>query len=255
MQSKIENKTSSQEKAEAMLRRLMDAAGAKNESALAAAIGISHQAVYNAKKKGVIPPAWVYTIAVGFGVSTDWLFFGHRECDEEGHFEAVGMHESSGLPSRAADTTPHAGPAGKNMLGIGGGIKEIPVTGLAQCGLQGWFNTGPVALSCPVSAEEATPNMFAVIALGTSMQPEGIKAGYVVVCDPDKPRAKGDAVFIERHDGAAGIKLYTGEDAEWLDLQGWLEPKKDGSQKSYAERLLKSAVQRIAVVVLVKRRA
>lgn len=236
-----------------MLRRLVDAAGAKNESALAAAIGISHQAVYNAKKKGVIPPAWVHAIAVRFGVSTDWLFFGHRE--EEDHTEAAGMGESPELPSRAVDTATHADSVGKNTVGIGRGIKEIPVTGLAQCGLQGWFNTGPVALSCPVSAEEATPNMFAVIALGTSMQPEGIKAGYVVVCDPDKPKAKGDAVFIERHDGAAAIKLYTGEDAEWLDLQGWLEPKKDGSQKSYVERLLKSAVQRIAVVVLVKRKA
>jgi len=253
MQAKIENTPSRQEKAEAILRRLMDAAGAKNESALAAAIGISHQAVYNAKKKGVIPPAWVHTIAVRFGVSTDWLFFGPKEGDGEGPAEAAMQHEPP--VSRVADTTPQAGAVGTNMMSIGGGITEIPVTGLAQCGLQGWFNTGPVALSCPVSAEEATPNMFAVIALGTSMQPEGIKAGYVVVCDPDKPRTKGDAVFIERHDGAAGIKLYTGEDAEWLDLQGWLEPKKGGSQKSYAERLLKSAVQRVAVVVLVKRKA
>ena len=49
--------------------------------------------------------------------------------------------------------------------------------------------------------------------------------------------------------------LYTSEDEKWLDLQGWLEPKEDGSQKPYLERLRKSAVQRIAVVVFVKRRA
>lgn len=58
-----------------VMDRLMVATGADSISALAAAIGVSHQSVYSARK-GVIPPAWVLDVAKRFGTSTDWLFFG-----------------------------------------------------------------------------------------------------------------------------------------------------------------------------------
>lgn len=230
-----------QKEAETILLRLMEASGVKNEAALAAVIGISHQAVYNAKKKGVIPPGWAHAIAMRYGVSTDWLFFGTGDkcrVDESGEESGSGPEFS-----------------GRSAPAVVGGYRDVPVTGLANCGLRGWFSAGPVALRCSVLTDNSAPNLFAVIALGASMQPEGIREGFVVICDPDKPAAAGDAVFIERRDGAAGIKLYKGEDAEWLELQGWLEPKEDGSQKPYSEQLRKSAVRRIAVVVMVKRKA
>lgn len=59
-----------------LLERLFIGAGVKNELGLAAALGISGQSVYNAKKKGKIPPAWGIEIAKTFGVRLDWIFFG-----------------------------------------------------------------------------------------------------------------------------------------------------------------------------------
>lgn len=68
---------------EKILERLMLATNARSEAALAAAIGISHQAVYNARNKGSVPPAWVFEVAKRFAVSADWLFFGTGEMQPE----------------------------------------------------------------------------------------------------------------------------------------------------------------------------
>lgn len=63
---------------EATLQRLMEATNSPNDAALATRLGISAQAVYNARKKQQIPPAWVFEAAKTFSVSTDWLFFGEE---------------------------------------------------------------------------------------------------------------------------------------------------------------------------------
>jgi len=226
----------------AVLQRLMKAAGVKNESGLATVLGISHQAVYNAKKKGSIPSAWVLTIARKYGVTTDWLHFGDRK--QAGTVEEPSADSNSAAPA----SFPSA------IVQPVGPLKEIPVRALASCGLKGWYRKGTVALSCPVPVGGDSEKLFAVLAVGTSMQPAGISEGYVVICDPDKSLDPGDAVFIERHDGTVGIKLYQGEDDEWYHLKGWLEPKDDGSQKPFVERLRKSAVARMTTITIVKRK-
>ena len=59
-----------------LYKRLCIATGATSEAALATAIGISHQAVYDAKKKGSVPYKWILSIAIKFDISADWLYFG-----------------------------------------------------------------------------------------------------------------------------------------------------------------------------------
>lgn len=68
-----------------ILNRLMTATGSKRESHLAAAIGVSHQALYNSKKKRAIPASWIFEISKKYNVSADWLFFGrtHQETPPE----------------------------------------------------------------------------------------------------------------------------------------------------------------------------
>ena len=61
---------------ESILQRLMEASNSPNETILSTRLGLSAQAVYNARKKQQIPPAWVFEISKTFGVSADWLFFG-----------------------------------------------------------------------------------------------------------------------------------------------------------------------------------
>ena len=87
-----------------IFRRLLEAAGVKTDAAFAAAIGISHQAVYSAKKKGVIPPSWIVEVARKFGASADWLLSGNgpvmmAERTEEPSRHAVMTRSSSGIES------------------------------------------------------------------------------------------------------------------------------------------------------------
>ena len=58
------------------LDRLLQGAGLRRDSQLAELLGVSPQAVSQARRKGRIPDGWVLKIAEQFGLSTDWLFFG-----------------------------------------------------------------------------------------------------------------------------------------------------------------------------------
>lgn len=86
---------------ETTLQRLMEATNSPNDAALATRLGISAQAVYNARKKQQIPPAWVFEAAKTFSVSADWLFFG-KERGQRGD-EDTTPHLASG-PSERANT-------------------------------------------------------------------------------------------------------------------------------------------------------
>ena len=56
-----------------MLARLMEATQFPNEASLALFLGISPQAIYQAKKKALIPHSWAVKVAEGYNVSLDWL--------------------------------------------------------------------------------------------------------------------------------------------------------------------------------------
>ena len=67
-----------------ILVRLMAATGVASEAALSAPLGVSSQAVYDARKRGKIPDSWIRIIAEQFNVSADWLFFGRGEKSADG---------------------------------------------------------------------------------------------------------------------------------------------------------------------------
>ena len=57
-------------------KRLLEAAGVKNESALARVLGIKPPSVFRAKKREMIPAAWIDKICLSYKISADWLLFG-----------------------------------------------------------------------------------------------------------------------------------------------------------------------------------
>lgn len=61
---------------DAVFARLQQATGARNDSELARALGITPQSVNGARKRGIVPPVWIQSFAEKTGVSCDWLFFG-----------------------------------------------------------------------------------------------------------------------------------------------------------------------------------
>ena len=79
---------------DALLRRMMLATETKRESNLAQILGVTPQALYSAKKKESIPPAWVMDIATRWGVSLDWLYFGQGTMKREGTTESAASEDT-----------------------------------------------------------------------------------------------------------------------------------------------------------------
>ena len=135
--------------------------------------------------------------------------------------------------------------------------QQVPVIGLAACGLDGWYNPSPLAMRLNLYVDYPyNPEFFAVIAVVTSMQPEGIRQGFVLYCDPAAKIDPDDAVYIEQKDGTAAVKKYVTTDGDWVYLQGWLPPSEEAeSQQPFMDKLSRSVIRRMACVVIVKRKA
>lgn len=224
------------------LSRLMLAANAKNDSELARALGIKPQSIRPVHQKKQIPSSWIEKISKNSGFSSDWIFFGRGPMrhDEDSAQESPSKAVSQDKSASSLDTP----------------ITTIQVLGLASCGISGWYNAGPLAIRIPVPIPYPNAkNLLAIIAIGTSMQPDGIRQGYLVFCDPNITPQNNDAIYIEQNDGRVSIKKYLGKSDKWLYLQGWMEPDNEGIQKPYTEKILLEIVKKIATVVLVQRKA
>lgn len=130
----------------------------------------------------------------------------------------------------------------------------LPVLGLAECGLKGWYQEGALAVRAARPGDLHDRDAFAVIAIGESMRPAGIWPGHLCLCSPLDRYDVGDAVYVLKHDGTASIKLFGGHDRGWIILSGYLPPGEDGAQTPYVERLRSNQVHRIATVIYVKRK-
>lgn len=131
----------------------------------------------------------------------------------------------------------------------------VPLRGLATCGMKGWFQPDELRAVIPAPADLAEDaEAFAVVAQGVSLQPEGIRAGYVCFCSPSVAPAVGDIVYVQDRRGYAAMKVYQGEKDGWLHLQGWLPADGDEAQKPYVEQRLKNDLVCIAPAIYIKRR-
>lgn len=132
--------------------------------------------------------------------------------------------------------------------------RSVPVIGLAECGLVGWYQEGPMAVRAMKPGDLSDPDAFAVMATGTSMIPEGIREGYLCFCSPADAHDPGDVVFVERAGGRASLKTYQGADDDWIYLKGYLPADESGSQASYTDKTRKSEIKRMATVIYIKRK-
>ena len=142
----------------------------------------------------------------------------------------------------------------RQVASLGGreGGGSVPVIGLAECGLKGWYQGALMTVSAARPGDLLDPDAFAVIAIGTSMRPAGICQGFLCFCSPRMAVDKGDRVYIERRDGTATIKKYVCRDETWLYLQGWLDPDESGRQELYSDQVRLDQIARLATIVYVK---
>lgn len=132
----------------------------------------------------------------------------------------------------------------------------MEVITLPRCDMMGWGSVSKVAVKVRVPPEvQGCEDAFAVIAVGTSMQPEGIREGYVLFCDPAREIVPGDAVFVKTRDGRVTVKRFLSENGEFIQLQGWKDPDLDGRQEPFYLDVLKEYVEVLAAVVTIQRKA
>lgn len=201
------------------ITKLIESAG--GQSALARRSGLSLGAIQRYMKGGEPTRGALIRLAESCNVSLTWL--------------VLGTDDETQAPSQTER-------------------REIPVYGFAECGLQGWYNEVPCRVRA--SLDWPDPEMFAVIAAGHSMAPEGIHPGFVCLVSPSTRPQKGDAVLIRKRDSSATIKIYGREDKDWLYVNGWLDPETPGAtQTPYTDQIKRDSIEHLATVVMVKRRA
>lgn len=128
----------------------------------------------------------------------------------------------------------------------------VPVLGLADCGLQGWYQESPTGLfAAAPPAVVDDPDGVAVIAMGESMRPAGIAPGDLVFCQSVATHQDGDPVLVELADGKMALKRWGGSNGGWVTLSGWLAPE-GGTQMPYTDQRRADQVVSVRRVVLVQ---
>ena len=87
----------------AILDRLLSGAGLHRDAQLAALLGVSPQAVSQARRKRKIPEGWVVKVSQRCGLSMDWLMFGKGdESTPASHAPAASSTSQASTPAGAA---------------------------------------------------------------------------------------------------------------------------------------------------------
>lgn len=192
-----------------------------SQSQLARKVGVSVTTIQNYESSKFPKGEHAVALSLALNCSLDWLLTGSES-------------------PASSESTAHNG--------------CVPVIGLAKCGLQGWAQSIPLGINASRPGDLTEPEAFCVLAVGNSMTPAGILPGQICYCNPHDDFGAGDAVYVERRDGTATIKLFRGSDNDRITLQGWLDPDENGRQAPYTDTIKTDQVRRMATVIYVKRK-
>lgn len=229
--------------------RLRMLRGDTSRRAFADKLGITESTLRN-YEKGLSSPGYEFLIEIikKLQINPSWLLTGQGAMYDTALMSGNEAKDSSWQAPRHIST--------ESDFWKSAHWQQVPVMGLASCGIEGWYNPSPLAMRLPLTVDYPySPELFAVIAVGTSMQPDGIRQGFVLFCDPVVQIESQDAVYIEQTDGTASIKKYLKTENDWIHLQSWLPPLENGDQTPHSEKLLRTVIKRMVCVVLVRRKA
>lgn len=185
------------------LDRLLQGTGLRRDSQLAELLGVSPQAVSQARRKGRIPDGWVLKVAAQFGLSTDWIFFGKTPNDAASlHSDGAG----SAKPSPAAENEVRRS-RGKALYGeIPAGqddsidVAMVPLVGARLAAGRGSLETdGDIINYFSFRADwicrKGNPDdMVLMKVCGDSMEPD-FHHGDMVLVDRGKTQIYGHAIY------------------------------------------------------------
>jgi len=172
------------------------AARGLTDSALARALGVARQDVYNWKKRD-LPGEKEAAAAKFIGCTIDDLI--NLAQVELLRREKEGLYTSKRLRPSMVRSDHISVPAGR-----------VPVVGTAQLGDGGYW----LELEHPVGSGDGyldipsnDRNAYAVRVMGDSMHPR-IRSGEFVICEPNHPYGPGDEVLVKTTDGRSMVKEF-----------------------------------------------
>lgn len=140
----------------------------------------------------------------------------------------------------------------QSTQGLAALSRGLPVTGFAESKEEGWYNSQPSSVQ--TSLDMVDPAAFAAVVHGQGLIPEGVHPGFLCVCSPMLNALQGDIIHLRRHDGLCALKLFVGEEGEWLVLKAYTDKDTKGVQRACEDRIKRSIITEIAPVVFVRRR-
>lgn len=172
---------------EEILQRLKRAARCPSDAALAAFLGITHQALSRARGAGKIPSSWIPLVAEKTRFSADWLFFGRGPMHP--HSAPPGRDEASGAlvvkkTGDAEEVELALVPLVAARLAAGSGSLE-----------NGGELVGHFAFRADWLLRKGNPDKMVLMRVtGDSMEPE-IRHGDMVLIDRGKTQIYGHAFY------------------------------------------------------------
>lgn len=173
---------------EGILDRLLSVAGLKRDVQLAALLGVSPQAVSQARKKDRVPESWLIRMAARYHLPIDWLLHGESEA------EPARFPEQTKRLGRVA--APSVAPAGGEHLEVA----LIPLVAASLSAGGGSLESGGDVLDYFAFRQnwllgKGNPdNMVLMKVHGDSMEP-AICHGDMVLIDQGKTRLFGHAIY------------------------------------------------------------
>lgn len=187
------------------LDRLLQGAGLRRDSQLAELLGVSPQAVSQARRKGRIPDGWVLKVAEKFGLSTDWIFFGREP--RQGGMSVGGPEKAAvlenGKEDEAARERRSRGESFFSEVGTGQdaiGLVMVPLVAARLAAGKGSLETDGDVLSYFSFRQDwlcrkGNPDTMVLMKVcGDSMEPD-IRHGDMVLVDQSKREIYGHAIY------------------------------------------------------------
>lgn len=179
------------------LDRLLQGTGLRRDSQLADILGVSPQAVSQARRKGKIPDGWILKVAAQYGLSTDWLFFGQGDGSA-----------SHTVPDKARKATPREDVSvlGDSFFGEVSngqdsiGLIMVPLVAARLAAGKGSLETDGEVLSYFSFRQDwlcrkGDPSKMVLMKVcGDSMEPD-IRHGDMVLVDQGKCQIYGHAIY------------------------------------------------------------
>jgi phage repressor protein C with HTH and peptisase S24 domain len=170
-----------------MVERLISATPGGSVASLAGLLGVSHQAVYNAKNKSKIPKSWIVDVSESTGFSADWLLTGKGSPKR-------GMGSNSQEP--ACDVDMVYVPMVEARLSAGTGSFETGDESERRYGFRADF----------LARKGQMSQMVLMRVDGDSMEPE-IHHGDVVLIDQSQTTPRAGALYAVGVEDLVYIKM------------------------------------------------